>query len=182
MRGDKDKVYGKYSILAGWANTVSTTTYVGLILLVSLAVRYLVGLGNYSGYNNPPTYGDYEAQRHWMELTINLPFHSWYNYSTNYWRLDYPPLSGYHALVCGYLSRIYEPRSMELAKAYGYSTPTHKRFMRWTVIISELLLQIPAFILCIKLIHRNLSKGHRAILLTSTLLCPLIVIVDHAHF
>lgn len=30
------------------------------------------------GMNTPPMYGDYEAQRHWMEVTINLPANQWY--------------------------------------------------------------------------------------------------------
>ena len=29
------------------------------------------------GYQTPPKYGDYEAQRHWMELTVNLPPTQW---------------------------------------------------------------------------------------------------------
>lgn len=42
-------------------------------------------------------FGDYEAQRHWMEITIHTPIGDWYrNTTTNdllYWGLDYPPLS-----------------------------------------------------------------------------------------
>lgn len=42
-------------------------------------------------------YGDFEAQRHWMELTTALPMRDWYrNTSSNdllYWGLDYPPLT-----------------------------------------------------------------------------------------
>ncbi len=30
-----------------------------------------------SGAGKPPMYGDYEAQRHWMEITINLPANEW---------------------------------------------------------------------------------------------------------
>lgn len=26
-----------------------------------------------------PLYGDLEAQRHWMEITVNLPIYDWYN-------------------------------------------------------------------------------------------------------
>jgi alpha-1,3-glucosyltransferase len=44
-------------------------------------------------------YGDYEAQRHWMEITVNLPTHDWYRNTTDnnlqYWGLDYPPLTAY---------------------------------------------------------------------------------------
>lgn len=42
-------------------------------------------------------FGDYEAQRHWMEITTYTPIGDWYrNTTTNdllYWGLDYPPLS-----------------------------------------------------------------------------------------
>ena len=46
-------------------------------------------------------YGDYEAQRHWMELTIHLPTRQWYTYDLQYWGLDYPPLTAYVSWLCG---------------------------------------------------------------------------------
>lgn len=50
-------------------------------------------------------FGDYEAQRHWMEITVNLPHSEWYHNSTRndllYWGLDYPPLTAYHSWLCG---------------------------------------------------------------------------------
>ena len=30
-----------------------------------------------AGMNTPPRFGDYEAQRHWMEIAINLPPEQW---------------------------------------------------------------------------------------------------------
>ncbi len=54
-----------------------------------------------AGANTPPMFGDYEAQRHWMELTINLPVRRWYTYDSQYWGLDYPPLTAYHSWLCG---------------------------------------------------------------------------------
>jgi hypothetical protein len=30
------------------------------------------------GYQKPPMFGDFEAQRHWMELTVNLPTFQWF--------------------------------------------------------------------------------------------------------
>ncbi|KAM7540544.1 hypothetical protein Aperf_G00000047173 [Anoplocephala perfoliata] len=32
----------------------------------------------YSGMASPPMFGDYEAQRYWMEITVNLPISEWY--------------------------------------------------------------------------------------------------------
>ena len=91
-------------------------------LLASALVRLCVGLGSYSGefpgprqrrgyfvYNlaptlgqgTPPMFGDYEAQRHWMEITNHLPTRQWYTYDLQYWGLDYPPLTAYHSWLCG---------------------------------------------------------------------------------
>lgn len=53
------------------------------------------------GEATPPMYGDYEAQRHWMEITTHLPFREWYTYDLQYWGLDYPPLTAYVSWLCG---------------------------------------------------------------------------------
>ena len=53
------------------------------------------------GQGTPPMFGDYEAQRHWMELTNHLPLRQWYTYDLQYWGLDYPPLTAYHSWLCG---------------------------------------------------------------------------------
>ena len=29
------------------------------------------------GYEKGPMFGDFEAQRHWMEITVNLPINQW---------------------------------------------------------------------------------------------------------
>ena len=55
------------------------------------------------GRDTPPMFGDYEAQRHWMEITIHLPFQQWYTYDLKYWGLDYPPLTAYVSWLCGKL-------------------------------------------------------------------------------
>lgn len=48
-----------------------------LLVIFALALRVIVGLGPYSGAADPPKYGDYEAQRHWMELAIHLDPSEW---------------------------------------------------------------------------------------------------------
>ena len=62
----------------------------------------------FSGQGQPPMYGDYEARRHWQEITVNLPVDKWYfNSSQNdllYWGLDYPPLTDYHSYLVGKVS------------------------------------------------------------------------------
>ena len=53
------------------------------------------------GFQSPPMHGDYEAQRHWMEITTQLPISQWYFYDLQYWGLDYPPLTAYHSWLLG---------------------------------------------------------------------------------
>lgn len=94
-----------------------------LLMLISTLLKFCIGLGTYSGmsfafypgrqltaalfytlgYGTPPMFGDYEAQRHWMELTLHLPFHQWYKYDLQYWGLDYPPLTAYVSWICGFM-------------------------------------------------------------------------------
>ncbi|CAM5135861.1 unnamed protein product [Eretmochelys imbricata] len=49
-----------------------------ITVLLGLIVRWSVSFGSYSGAGKPPMYGDYEAQRHWQEVTYNLPIKEWY--------------------------------------------------------------------------------------------------------
>ena len=46
-------------------------------------------------------FGDYEAQRHWMEVTTQLPVSQWYFHDLQWWGLDYPPLTAYHSWLLG---------------------------------------------------------------------------------
>jgi len=48
-----------------------------MIALVTIAIKLGVSLYPYSGKGKPPMFGDYEAQRHWMEVTVNLPSRDW---------------------------------------------------------------------------------------------------------
>ncbi|KAK3012535.1 hypothetical protein RJ639_009108 [Escallonia herrerae] len=81
----------------------------------ALLVRAAVSLHPYSGAGDPPKYGDFEAQRHWMEITINLPVKEWYRNSTAndlaYWGLDYPPLTAYQSYLHGLLVRTFHPEA-----------------------------------------------------------------------
>lgn len=45
--------------------------------LFAVLVRLATGTWGYSGEGRPPKYGDYEAQRHWMEITVHLPPRQW---------------------------------------------------------------------------------------------------------
>ena len=46
-------------------------------------------------------HGDFEAQRHWMEITTHLPVIQWYFHDLEWWGLDYPPLTAYHSWLFG---------------------------------------------------------------------------------
>jgi len=107
-----------------------------VLLMVSILFRWAVGLGSYSGgfilsvYRGsrgvffiyifwltegnigmaaPPMHGDFEAQRHWMEVTTNLPAKEWYWHDLEWWGLDYPPLTAYHSWLLGVMCE--SPRS-----------------------------------------------------------------------
>jgi hypothetical protein len=58
-------------------NVPSSIAWAGLLLLAVL-MRLLAGYASYSGAATPPKFGDYEAQRHWMEITIHYPASQWW--------------------------------------------------------------------------------------------------------
>ena len=157
-----------------------------VLLLLLVGVRLCTAWGPYSGYGNPPMYGDYEAQRHWMELTVNLPTADWYSNTTrndlNYWGLDYPPLTAYHSYLLGQASALWEPESMVLLRSRGYETPSHKGFMRFSVLLSDLMTLIPAVLLFYKSYYRYVHKGVQAGLMVLTLTTPALVLIDYGHF
>lgn len=55
----------------------STSSKFAALVAFAFALRVAVGLGPYSGAGHPPKFGDYEAQRHWMELAIHLKPSEW---------------------------------------------------------------------------------------------------------
>jgi alpha-1,3-glucosyltransferase len=97
-----------------------------LISLAALLVRALVSVGPYSGQGAAPKFGDYEAQRHWMELTLHLPSSDWYrNTSDNdlaYWGLDYPPLSAYQSWIHARLINASLPDAVALRSSRGFES------------------------------------------------------------
>ncbi len=135
-----------------------------LFFLFFCLIRYLISVGSYSGRGKPPMYGDYEAQRHWMEITLNLPIKEWYFNTTNndllYWGLDYPPLTAYGSWICGYMyvsleemkrfsGNMINPAWMKLYASRGIETCDSKLFMRATVLVSDILIFFPAVFLFI---------------------------------
>nr|XP_045007088.1 dolichyl pyrophosphate Man9GlcNAc2 alpha-1,3-glucosyltransferase isoform X2 [Jaculus jaculus] len=156
-----------------------------IVVLIGLTARWTVSLNSYSGIGKPPMFGDYEAQRHWQEITFNLPVKQWYfNSSDNnlqYWGLDYPPLTAYHSLLCAYVAEFINPDWIALHTSRGYESQAHKLFMRATVLIADLLTYIPAVVLyccCLK----EISTKKKIANALCILLYPGLILIDYGHF
>ena len=93
--------YPLVSFLWPARSIVSRWAVLPLILIFAGLFRWTAGLWPYSGYQSPPMHGDFEAQRHWMEITTELPITQWYFYELEWWGLDYPPLTAYHSWLLG---------------------------------------------------------------------------------
>jgi len=80
---------------------VSQWVIIPILLMIVGLFRWTTGFWGYSGYQTPPMHGDFEAQRHWMEVTTQLPITQWYFHDLQWWGLDYPPLTAYHSWLVG---------------------------------------------------------------------------------
>ncbi|PKU76092.1 probable dolichyl pyrophosphate Man9GlcNAc2 alpha-1,3-glucosyltransferase [Dendrobium catenatum] len=173
-----------------WSNTTLTPATSVLIALFAALVRFLVSLGPYSGRDTPPMYGDYEAQRHWMEITLHTPVVEWYrNTSANnlsYWGLDYPPLTAYQSLAHAFLLNSSIPESLALITSRGFESHGSKLLMRWTVLVSDFLLFFPAAVCFAVVYFRRFGGSGRERsapwLLAMILLNPCLILIDHGHF
>ena len=120
-------------------------------------------------------YGDYEAQRHWMEITNHLPLNRWYTYDLQFWGLDYPPLTAYHSWLCGFMwayqfpvynqsvwvrsrGSIIDPNWFAFESSRGLENEGSKLFMRATVVVSDLLIYVPSLIYFVKTWHSNRTR------------------------
>ncbi|KAK3668569.1 Glucosyltransferase-like protein [Elasticomyces elasticus] len=131
-----------------------------------------------------PMHGDFEAQRHWMELTINLPVTHWYFHDLGWWGLDYPPLTAYHSWILGQIGWLVEPEWFRLYLSRGNDEAGLKVFMRATVAVSEYLIYIPAAVLCVRQLakHHSVNTWDSSIALTAILMQPATILIDHGHF
>ena len=153
----------------------------GFVSMLRIAIGFHPhsGQDNHHGSLDKGAYGgDFEAQRHWMELTYHLPIGDWYWYDLGYWGLDYPPLTAYVSWVCGWASHyIVGPASVALEASRGIEDPEHKAFMRGTVLILDLLVFGYA-------VWKAAYDGNRKSLWTIlvTLCQPAVLLIDHGHF
>jgi alpha-1,3-glucosyltransferase len=163
---------------------VSQWVILPLILMATGLFRWVTGFWQYSGYQMPPMHGDFEAQRHWMELTVHLPVTHWYYHDLQWWGLDYPPLTAYHSWILGMIGTYIQPDWFALYLSRRSDDPGLKVFMRATVILSEFAIFIPAAVLCIRQLARlhNINSWESAIALTALLMQPATILIDHGHF
>ncbi|CAH9067209.1 unnamed protein product [Cuscuta europaea] len=173
----------------GWVVFRGTGASFLCISLFALLVRLSVSLHSYSGAGTPPMYGDYEAQRHWMEITINLPVKEWYRNGTlndlKYWGLDYPPLTAYQSYIHGLFLKFFDPQSVALYTSRGYESYIGKLLMRWTVLSSDVLIFFPAVLYFMKVYYSGKpgqQKTHLAWHIAMILLNPCLILIDHGHF
>ena len=157
-----------------------------LIILGSITIRSLISHHPHSGQGKPPLFGDYEAQRHWQEVTNNLPVEEWYFNSTRndlqYWGLDYPPLTAYHSYLVG-LSAPHKS-FVEFYASRGLETTEHKTFMRNSVLFADISLFLPAAAFFSKSLHPDESrrKFNQIVTLSAISLYPGLALIDNGHF
>lgn len=129
-------------------------------------------------------HGDYEAQRHWMEITTQLPISQWYFHDLEWWGLDYPPLTAYHSWILGKIGSRINPDWFALYTSRGSDDPKLKVFMRATVLVSDFAVYMPAAVVFIRRYARlNGTPGWTsALALTALLMQPGLILIDHVHF
>eukprot|EP00871_Galdieria_phlegrea_P000392 jgi/Galph1/1353/GphlegSOOS_G5979.1 len=150
-----------------------------------ILVRLCIALFPYSGQATPPLYGDLEAQRHWMEITLALPIRDWYRQTVDndleYWGIDYPPLSAYYSWICGKFIQLFDPSIVQLHISRGIETVTCKCLLRMSVIFSDIIFLLPScWHLCKKLTRGRYEQTLWLFVLVT--LEPCLVLIDHGHF
>ncbi|KAK3718590.1 Glucosyltransferase-like protein [Vermiconidia calcicola] len=168
------------------ARGTSTSQWVLLpcILMTVGLFRWCTGIWPYSGFHKPPMHGDFEAQRHWMEVTTNLPVTHWYFHDLQWWGLDYPPLTAYHSWVLGRIGALINPEWFALYLSHGLDDMDLKVFMRASVMVSEYFVYIPAAVICVRHMARthHINSWESSVALTAILMQPATILIDHGHF
>lgn len=158
---------------------------------LGLLLRSIVSLHPHSGQNRPPMYGDYEAQRHWQEITVNLKTRNWYRNTTkndlNYWGLDYPPLTAYHSWLMGKVAKAIDPSFVKLQQSRGISNDSHKLFMRSTVLAIDAMIYLPSLLAICSAIYDKFLDPELGVKISylQLILCityPGQILIDNGHF
>ncbi|GAB7352700.1 hypothetical protein MBLNU459_g3059t1 [Dothideomycetes sp. NU459] len=181
---DQKPAFPLVAFLLPTRGIVSQWAVLPLILMAVGLFRWSTGFWGYSGFQKPPMHGDFEAQRHWMEVTINLPVSHWYLYDLQWWGLDYPPLTAYHSWLLGKVGEFINPAWFALQSSRALDDHDLKVYMRATVIVSEYLILVPACVICIRHLARlyGVNTWESSIALTAVLMQPATMLIDHGHF
>lgn len=75
-------------LLLSLPHPTSTPLLIAFVLILAFFLKSLVSLGSFSGKDTPPRFGDFEAQRFWMEVTLNNGIKQWYTTGEEWWQLD----------------------------------------------------------------------------------------------
>jgi len=167
------------------------------VLAAGIALRAALGRWPHSGQGIPPMHGDFEAQRHWLEVTSALPRSAWYVNGTDndlqYWGLDYPPLTAWHSLAMGTAALAVRPSLVELGASRGAEAPKDRAFMRATALLSDCTVLVPALLLAAwaslprgplgRQAGRPALSGWMPTAVALPLLsAPGLLLIDHGHF
>ena len=158
----------------------SRATTIFLFAMCILTRLILGGLYGYSGMGVGPRFGDFEAQRHWMEIALHRNVSQWYDDDGGgWWSLDYPPLSGWWAWGLGKVSStlLGHPEWTAWESSRGFESDGLKVFMRLSVILIDLVLFIPAVLWA-----TGGSEAFKPSLWLWILTCPVLLLIDHGHF
>lgn len=157
-----------------------------LLLLFGVFLRLSTGLHFHSGEGKGPMFGDFEAQRHWVEITNHLDLDEWYmgkheDNDLQYWGLDYPPLTAYHSWLIGKIYYLlYPPWGNDFfALRSSRGNEDCKFFLRIVCLLSEIVVYFPACIFyCHKVLPARCTGSQRLLCLALLVCCPPFVMID----
>lgn len=120
---------------------------------------------------------DMEVHRNWLAVTYSLPMYRWYVDATSQWTLDYPPFFAYFSWLLAQPAALVDARIVDVL-ALDYDAWPCKLYMRATVLVTELVLAAALYA------HYTCTRSSQVegLLLTSVLVHPGLLIVDHIHF
>ncbi|KAL7419523.1 Glucosyltransferase-like protein [Cryptotrichosporon argae] len=173
--------------LRRWVRWMGRDAYAATLALGLVGVgvfKSAVGMGGFSGQGQLPMHGDFEAQRHWMEITLHRPMSEWYTYSPDWWQLDYPPLTAYVSYMCGYLGSLFDPAWFALDTSRRNEAAPLVHFMRMTVLVLEAVVWWSAVVVWLRAQARREGRTWRAQLVgvLTVLLQPGLALIDNGHF
>jgi alpha-1,3-glucosyltransferase len=110
---------------------------------LALSIRVLL----FWGYHST----DFEVHRNWKAITYSLPLDSWYNEDTAPGMLDYPPFFAYFEYALSQIAAKVDPDMVKIRES-EYVSEKCIFFMRFSVLLSELVLVTSLWLIGNKLI------------------------------